>query len=143
MKTENVKGFNDYSGEEAEKRTNIRRIIEGNFEIYGFNPAETPVVEYEQFIKGENEKDEAVSDIFKLKDRGKRKLALRYEFTFQLKRLMKNQKLPFKRYQIGPVFRDEPVTSNRFRQFIQCDADVIGSTIKDEAEILALSNSIL
>ena len=143
MKTETVKGFKDYSGEEAEKRAIIKKIIRGNFEKYGFRPAETPVVEYESFVKGDNEKDEAVSDIFRLKDKGGRKLALRYEFTFQLKRLMKNQKLPFKRYQIGPVFRDEPITGNRFRQFVQCDADIIGSTIKDEAEILALSVNIL
>ena len=143
MKKELGKGFKDYSGEEAEKRATIKRIIIESFERYGFRPAETPIVEYESFVKGDNEKDEAVSDIFKLRDKGKRKLALRYEFTFQLKRLMKNQKLPFKRYQIGPVFRDEPVTANRFRQFTQCDADIIGSTIKDEAEILALSDSIL
>ena len=56
---------------------------------------------------------------------------------------MQNQKLPFKRYQIGAVFRDEPVSSNRFRQFTQCDADIIGSTIKDEAEVLALANETL
>jgi len=143
MKKELVKGFKDYSGDEAEKRANIRKIIISNFEKYGFRPAETPIVEYESFVKGDNEKDEAVSDIFRLKDKGKRKLGLRYEFTFQLKRLMKNQKLPYKRYQIGPVFRDEPITANRFRQFIQCDADVIGSTIRDEAEILTLSVNVL
>ncbi len=143
MKTETVKGFKDYSGEEAEKRAILKRIIINNFEKYGFRPAETPIVEYQSFVKGDNEKDEAVSDIFKLKDKGKRKLALRYEFTFQLKRLMKNQKLPYKRYQIGAVFRDEPVTSKRFRQFIQCDADIIGSGIKEEAEIIALSDNIL
>ena len=143
MKKELVKGFKDYSGEEAEKRANIKKIIINNFEKYGFRPAETPIIEYESFVKGDNEKDEAVSDIFRLKDKGKRKLALRYEFTFQLKRLMKNQKLPYKRYQIGPVFRDEPITANRFRQFTQCDADIIGSTIRDEAEILELLTNIL
>ena len=56
---------------------------------------------------------------------------------------MKNKKLPYKRYQIGEVFRDEPVSSNRFRQFVQCDADIIGSTIRDEAEILALTKKVL
>lgn len=143
MKTENVKGFKDYTGEEANKREAIKKIITYLFERYGFSPVETPVIEYEEFVKGDNEKDEAVSDVFKLQDKGKRNLALRYEFTFQLKRLMKNQKLPFRRYQIGPVFRDEPVSMNRFRQFTQADADVIGSTIKDEAEILTLTKDIL
>jgi len=143
MNTENVKGFKDFTGEEAQKRAEIKKIIVETFDNYGFEPAETPVVEYEEFVKGENEKDEAVSDIFRLEDKGKRKLALRYEFTFQLKRLMQNKKLPYKRYQMGEVFRDEPVSSNRFRQFVQCDADVIGSTVKDEAEILCIVNNIL
>jgi len=56
---------------------------------------------------------------------------------------MQNKKLPFKRYQIGEVFRDEPVSSNRFRQFVQSDIDTIGSTIKDDAEILALTSEVL
>ncbi len=138
-----VKGFRDYSGEEALKRARIRQIIEETFKLYGFEPAETPIIEYEEFVRGDNPNDEAVSDTFKLEDRGKRKLALRYEFTFQLKRLMKNKKLPYKRYQIGPVFRDEPVSATRFRQIIQCDPDIIGSTIKDEAEILKIASEIL
>ena len=142
MKTENVKGFKDYTNEESIKRAEIKKILVDTFEKYGFNPTETPIIEYEEFVKGENEKDEAVSDIFKLKDKGKRNLALRYEFTFQLKRLIKNKKLPFKRYQIGEVFRDEPISKNRFRQFVQCDIDIIGSEIKDEAEILYLAKEI-
>ena len=143
MTTETVKGFKDFTGEEAEKREEIRKILVESFEKYGFEPAETPVVEYEEFVKGDNASDEAVSDIFRLKDKGERKLALRYEFTFQLKRLMQNKKLPYKRYQIGPVFRDEPVSSSRFRQFTQCDVDIVGSRIKDEAEILFLTKEIM
>lgn len=138
-----VKGFKDYSGEEAIKRAKIKRIVEDLFTVYGFEPSETPVIEYEEFVKGDDAQDDAVSDIFKLRDRGKRKLALRYEFTFQLKRLMQNKKLPYKRYQIGPIFRDEPVTGNRTRQFIQCDIDVIGSKVKDEAEVLSVVSEIL
>jgi histidyl-tRNA synthetase len=143
MNIETVKGFKDYTGEEARKRAEIRKILVDTFEKYGFEPAETPLVEYREFVQGENKQDEAVSDIFKLKDKGERELALRYEFTFQLKRLMQNKKLPYRRYQIGEVFRDEPVTSNRFRQFVQCDIDVVGSKIRDEVEILSLSKEIL
>src|SRR3989338_10121156 len=143
MNNETVKGFQDFSGEEALKRVKIKKIIEDTFQLYGFEPAETPIIEQGEFVKGDNSGDEAVSDIFKLKDRGERNLALRYEFTFQLKRLSRNKKLPYKRYQIGPVFRDEPISGNRFRQFTQCDVDVIGSSIKDEAEIVALTLSVL
>ena len=141
--TEPVKGFKDYSGKEAIKREEIRKILVETFERYGFEPVETPIVEQEEFVRGENVSDEAVSDIFKLQDKGKRNLALRYEFTFQLKRLMKNKKLPYKRYQIGEVFRDEPISANRFRQFTQCDVDVVGSGIRNEAEVLALTNEIM
>lgn len=139
IKTEPVKGFRDFSGEEAWKREEVRKILVDTFENYGFEPAETPIIEREEFVKGENSGDEAVSDIFKLKDKGERSLALRYEFTFQLKRLSKGKKLPYKRYQIGSVFRDEPTSKNRFRQFTQCDIDTIGSSVKEEAEIIAVA----
>ena len=94
MSNETVKGFSDYTGQEALKREKIKEILVRTFQSYGFEPAETPIVEYEEFVKGENVNDEAVSDIFKLKDKGSRDLALRYEFTFQLKRIAKNKKLP-------------------------------------------------
>jgi len=143
MKTNLVKGFQDFTGKNAQKRAEIKKILVETFEKYGFEPAETPIIEEEKFVRGENPEDEVISDIYKLKDKGKRKLALRYEFTFQLKRLAKNKKLPYKRYQIGEVFRDEPVSSNRFRQFTQCDIDVVGGKIKQEAEILSLVSEVM
>lgn len=143
MEKETVKGFRDIAGEEALKREKIREIIARKFKKYGFVPAETPIIEYEEFVKAGGQEDEAISDIFRLQDRGERKLALRYEFTFQLKRLSQQKKLPFRRYQIGEVFRDEPISANRFRQFTQCDIDVIGSTTKDEAEMLKITSEIL
>jgi len=142
MKTDLLKGFRDYSEEEAKKRAEVKKVLIDVFEKYGFEPAETPIIEPEEFVKGTNTQDEAVSDIYRLEDKGKRKLALRYEFTFQLKRLIKNKKLPYKRYQIGEVFRDEPTSSNRFRQFTQCDIDIISSTIKDDAEILVITKKV-
>jgi len=139
--TEIVKGFRDV--ENASKKVAVKNIIEDTFRSYNYDPVETPIIETEGFVRGNNSDDEAVSSIFKLQDRGKRKLALRYEFTFQLKRLAKNKKLPYKRYQIGEVFRDEPIGPNRWRQFTQCDVDVVGSSIEDEAEILKITSDIL
>ncbi|MEK6830595.1 MAG: ATP phosphoribosyltransferase regulatory subunit [Nanoarchaeota archaeon] len=138
---ETVKGFRDieYSG----KRIEIRNIIENTFKLYNFKPVETPTLEYEEFVKSNNPNDEAVSNTFRLEDQGKRKLALRYEFTFQLKRLAVNKKLPYRRYQIGQVFRDEPITGNRWREFTQCDVDIIGSNFKDEAGVLKITSEIL
>lgn len=141
MKSDNPKGFRDI--EDASKRIAIRRIMEDTVKLYNFIPIETPMIEYEEFVKGDNPNDEAVSDIFKLQDKGNRKLALRYELTFQLKRLAKNKKLPFKRYEIGPVFRDEPVTGNRWRQFTQFDFDIGGANLKDVAEILKITSEII
>jgi histidyl-tRNA synthetase len=140
---DNVKGFKDFSGKEALKREAIKGILIKKFKTYGFEPVETPILEFEEFVKQGNPNDEVISDIFRLKDKGERNLALRYEFTFQLKRLAENKKLPYKRYQIGEVFRDEPTSSNRFRQFTQCDIDVIGSTARDEAEVLKVVSEIL
>ncbi|MCK5613751.1 histidine--tRNA ligase [Candidatus Pacearchaeota archaeon] len=143
MNTDLVKGFKDFIGEEAEKRAYIRKVIAEIFSSYGFEPAETPIVERVEFVEGDDPNDEAVSEIYRLEDRGKRKLALRYESTFQLKRIMKGQKIPYKRYQIGEVFRDEPISENRFRQFTQCDLDVVGSKVIDEAEVFSVVKGVL
>src|SRR3989344_3496609 len=142
VNVQNVKGFQDKIGVEAIKRKWIKEIVGRSFEAYGFEPAETPVIESEEFVKGDNARDDAVRDVYILEDRAKRKLALRFEFTFQLKRIEKGQKLPYKRYQIGYNFRDEPIRQGRTRQFVQADADIVGSSVKDEAEILAMSKKV-
>jgi len=142
MSSRIIKGFQDFVGADALKRARIKKIIQNEFELYGFEPAESPIIEAEDFVVGDNFNDEAVRDVFRLEDRGKRKLALRFEFTFQLKRLAKNQKLPFKRFQIGQVFRDEPIRKGRTREFTQADADIIGSSIKDEVECLKIGKNI-
>ena len=146
MPVETVKGFRDVLPPESLKRQKIKKIIEKNFSSFGFVPIETPTIEYEEVARGDNEKDSAVSDRFRLTDRGNRELSLRYEFTFQLKRIFKenpNIKLPFRRYQMGYVFRDEPVEKDRYREFMQCDADILGdSSILADAECLALANNV-
>ena len=143
MSSRLVKGFNEYVGVEAARRAAVRKIIQEEFERFGFEWAETPMIENEDFVAPEGNADEAVRDVFRLEDRGRRKLALRYEFTFQLRRLARNQRLPFKRFQVGQVFRDEPIRRGRSREFTQCDADVVGSSVKDEAECLSLVKCVV
>jgi histidyl-tRNA synthetase len=151
IEASNVKGFQDFLPPESLKRESVRKVIEKYFQLYGFFPIETPIVEFDELMKPSTlpteQEDEAVSERFRLKDRAGRNLGLRYEFTFQLARIFKqnpNAKLPFKRYQIGPVFRDEPIGADRFRQFTQCDADIVGSqSTGADAECLALLNDIL
>ncbi len=146
-----VKGFQDFLPPESLKRDAVKKIIEKWFKLYGFLPMETPVVEFDELMKTDDlpaeGQDEAVSERFRLQDRGGRNLGLRYEFTFQLARIFQenpNIKLPFKRYQIGEVFRDEPVSARRFRQFTQCDADIIGdSSVNADAEVLSMFAEIL
>jgi len=150
IEVDTVKGFQDCLPPESLKRQAIKKIAEKYFKLYGFMPIETPIVELDEIMKPDSlpneQEDEAVSDRFRLKDRGGRNLGLRYEFTFQLARLMKmnpNIKLPFKRYQIGEVFRDEPLRTGRTRQFTQCDIDIIGdSSINSEVECLAVIGEI-
>jgi len=146
-----VKGFQDFLPPKSLKRQAVKAVIEKYYRLYGFSPVETPIVEYDELMRtntlqGEGE-DISVSERFKLKDRGGRNLGLRYEFTFQLSRIFSenpNIKMPFRRYQIGPVFRDEPVTSSRFRQFTQCDVDIVGSASVDaDVDILLLVSDIL
>ena len=149
IEIDTVKGFRDFLPPESLKREVVVETIKKYFELYGFLPVETPVVEFDELMRSDSlaEEDETVSDRFRLKDRAGRNVGLRYEFTFQLARIFKqfpNIKLPFRRYQIGPVFRDEPTGPNRFRQFTQCDVDIIGdSSTKADAEILAVVSDIL
>lgn len=148
IEVDTVKGFQDYMPEQAMKRQAVKRVIEKHYKLYGFMPIETPFIEFDELIRGDNlQEDEAVSERFRLKDRAGRNLGLRYEFTFQLSRIFKqnpNMKLPFRRYQIGEVFRDEPTSSGRFKQFTQCDCDIVGeSSMNADAEVLMVISDIL
>src|SRR3989338_6810150 len=149
IEIDTVKGFRDFLPPESLKREVVVETIKKYFELYGFLPVETPVVEFDELMRSDSldDEDEAVSDRFRLKDRAGRNLGLRYEFTFQLARIFKqypNIKLPFRRYQVGPIFRDEPIAADRFRQFVQCDIDIVGdASIKADAECLAVVADIL
>lgn len=146
IEVDTVKGFQDYLPPVSAQRAKIKQIVEKVYRLYGFQPIETPLVEYDELMRPEalpgEQEDEAISDRFRLKDRAGRNLGLRYEFTFQLARILKlnpTLKLPFKRYQIGEVFRDEPIRLGRTRQFTQCDIDIIGdASVQAEAECFAV-----
>jgi histidyl-tRNA synthetase len=151
IEIDTVKGFQDYLPPESLKREAIKKIAEKYFKLYGFLPVETPIIEFDELMRSTDlpseGEDEAISERFRLQDRGKRNLGLRYEFTFQLSRIFKqntNIKLPFKRFQIGENFRDEPIRAGRTRQFTQLDADIIGdSSVNADAECISLVSDIL
>lgn len=147
MTIEKVKGFRDIFAPQSLQREKIIGIMKDKAKLFGFMPVETPTIEYDELLKGDNENDEAVSDRFRLRDKGDRNLGLRFEFTTQLPRILKeypNAKLPWRRYQFGSVFRDEPLRAERYREFSQFDMDIIGDeSIKADAECLAFADSVL
>jgi histidyl-tRNA synthetase len=136
-----VKGCFDSTPDIQIKLNKIMDIIRKNFELYGFRPFDTPVLEYFETLAGKYDEDsEIVGEIYKLSDRGERKLGLRYDLTVPMCRYVSSQKqlkLPFKRYAMAKVFRDGPIKVGRQREFIQCDADIVGISGQDiEAETL-------
>lgn len=147
MELQLPKGTRDLKPNEMIVRNSILNTLKETFEVYGFSPLETPILErYEILASKYAGGSEILKETFKLYDQGKRNLGLRYDLTVPLARFIgmnQNLKLPFKRYQIGEVFRDGPIEKARYRQFTQCDVDVIGSKdMTSDAEIIALTNTI-
>lgn len=141
------KGTRDVFQEQKIAKDSVTDTIKQTFELYGFSPLETPIIEtYETLSSKYSGGSEILKETFKLKDQGERELGLRYDLTVPLARFIAMNpqiKLPFKCYQLGSVFRDGPISSNRLRQFTQCDADVIGiKSLTAEAELLSLAEDV-
>jgi histidyl-tRNA synthetase len=136
-----LKGFRDFLPEEAMKRQYAIDIIRRTFELYGFVPVETPAIEYLEIFTGNIGEDEHL--FYKFKDTGERDVALRYDQTVPTCRLIAQYpeeiSLPFKRYQIQTVWRAEKPQKGRYREFLQCDADIFGVDDRAaDAETIAL-----
>ncbi|MEK7607894.1 MAG: histidine--tRNA ligase [Patescibacteria group bacterium] len=141
-----LKGFRDFLPEKQISRQKMIETIKASFETFGFEPLETPALEYSEILMGKYG-DEGDKLMYRFKDNGDRDVALRYDLTIPLARVVAEYgdlKKPFKRYQISPVWRAENTQKGRFREFYQCDADIVGSTsLLADAEILALSANTL
>lgn len=144
-----AKGVRDIPPEEKIVMNRMLETLRKNFELYGFVPLETPMIERWETLTakgGAGEESDALRETFKLKDQGNRDLALRFDLTVPLARYVAMNpqlKLPFKRYEMGPVFRDGPIKLGRYRQFWQCDVDTVGvKGMLAEAEQLALVQSV-
>jgi len=138
------KGTRDLEPEKAIVRKKIVDTLKRVFELYGFPPLETPMFErYDVLASKYAGGEEILKETFKFSDQGKRELGLRYDLTVPMCRFIamnSSMKMPFKRYQVGEVFRDGPVATARYRQFTQCDVDVVGNkSITADAEIIALT----
>ncbi|MDP3973784.1 MAG: histidine--tRNA ligase [Candidatus Daviesbacteria bacterium] len=134
------KGFRDIKPELAKRRRETINKIVGVLEDSGFEPIETPTIEFAETLEGKYGEEERL--IYKFTDRGGRKLALRYDLTVPLARYVAtyNPPLPFRRYQIGQVFRGENPQKGRFREFTQLDFDSVGSSgAEEDALIVAVT----
>lgn len=140
-----LKGFRDFLPSEARKRQYVIDTLKEVFELYGFEPLETPALEYAEIMEGKYG-EEGDKLIYKFEDLGKRKVALRYDQTVPLARVVAQYgsagspqvlPMPFKRYQIQPVWRAENPQKGRFREFLQCDCDIVGSfSALSDAEVI-------
>ena len=130
MKLMNVKGTFDFMPEDMIIRNKIMDTLRRNFNKYGYLPIETPMLNYFDLLSYKYEDDaEILSEIYKLTDQGERNLGLRYDLTVPFCKVVglnKSLTLPFRRYEIGKVFRNGPVKLGRTREFYQCDVDVVG-----------------
>ncbi len=141
----NARGVRDFLPEESIERQKVIDTLRNIFEKYGYSPLETPAIErYDVLSAKFAGGSEIVKEIFKLKDQGGRELALKYDLTVPMCKVVgmnPNIPKPFKRYQIQPVWRDGPVKLGRYREFWQCDVDVVGTKgMLADAEVLAIAN---
>ncbi|MGG2054232.1 histidine--tRNA ligase [Lysinibacillus pakistanensis] len=144
MDYKNVRGTQDYLPEQECIRRNIRRTLEDTFIAYGCKPLETPILNYTSLMASKYAGGaEILQEMYLLSDRGERDLSLRYDLTIPFAKVIAMNPtlpMPFKRYEIGKVFRDGPIKAGRFREFTQCDVDIVGvHSQAAEAELMMMA----
>jgi histidyl-tRNA synthetase len=142
-----LKGFRDFLPKEAIMRECVTGKIRQVFERFGFDPLETPALEYAETLLGKYG-EEANKLLYLFEDRGGRKIGLRYDQTVPLARVVAQYRsllvFPFKRYQIQPVWRAESPQKGRFREFMQCDIDIAGAPgVEADAQIIVCAMAVL
>jgi len=141
---QNPKGMNDAAPTEQIVRNRVMQVLRRNFEGYGYLPLETAVVNNLSLLTYKYDSNaEIVNEIYKIRDQGDRDLGLRFDLTVPFCKFIAsnpNLKMPFKRYEIGKVWRNGPVKSGRAREFYQCDIDAVGiSGAHIEAEMISMA----
>jgi len=140
-KLQNIKGMRDHLGQAMLLRQHIVAVLTQVAERHGFEPLQTPVVEYAELLEGKLGDDEKL--IYRFEDNGGRRLALRYDQTVPLARVVAQYAgqlvFPWRRYAYGPSYRGERPARGRYREFYQFDADIVGSASPlADAEIVAI-----
>ena len=140
-----LKGFRDELPDEQLLRREIEGTLESTFRSYGFHPIDTPVLEYSEILlgKGGGETDKQV---YRFTDHGNRDVSMRFDLTVPFARFLAAHRsdlvLPFKRYHIAKVWRGENTQRGRYREFVQCDFDIVGiDSAAADIEILTMIRS--
>lgn len=125
-----LKGFRDYLPQIMIQRKAMIKTIENSFESFGFSPIDTPALEYTEILMGKGG-EESDKQSFRFNDNGGRDVTLRFDLTVPLSRFAAQHYndlgMPFKAYHIGPVWRGENTHKGRYREFYQCDFDILGT----------------
>lgn len=126
-----LKGFRDYLPTAMMVREKLTEIARQVYRSYGFSPIDTPALEYANILLGKGG-DESDKQLFRFTDSGERDVALRFDLTVPFARFAAEHSaelgMPFKRYHLGLVWRGEKPQKGRYREFMQCDFDTIGTT---------------
>jgi len=125
-----LKGFRDYPPQMMIPRERIMETARRVYRSYGFAPIDTPALEYLEILAGKGS-DETDKQLYRFQDHGGRWVALRFDLTVPAARFtaqhLNELGTPFKRYHIAPVWRGENTQRGRYREFVQCDFDTIGT----------------
>jgi histidyl-tRNA synthetase len=142
-----LKGFRDFLPAAEIERRQLTEVIEQSFRSFGFVPIDTPALEYTEILLGKGG-GETEKQVYRFKDHGDRDVALRFDLTVPFARFMAEHRsdlaLPFKRYHIAKVWRGENTQRGRYREFTQCDFDIVGSeSAGSDFEILLMMRETL
>jgi histidyl-tRNA synthetase len=136
-----LRGFTDLLPTAALHRRRLLRVAEDTFSSFGYDPIQTPALEHADVLRGKGG-SEADKQMFEFDDQGGRRVALRFDLTVPLARFAAQHtelRPPLRLYQVGYVWRGERPQRGRYREFFQCDADIIGEAgPSGDAEILAM-----
>jgi histidyl-tRNA synthetase len=142
-----LKGFRDITPPAMRRRNAIVALAQKTLELHSFQPIATPVLEYTEILLGKGA-GETEKQVYRFQDAGERDVAMRYDLTVPLARYAAQHRaemtFPFKAYQIGLVWRGENAQRGRYREFMQCDFDILGtdSAVAD-AEVLAVAAKLV
>lgn len=141
-----LQGFRDFLPTKKMQRDWLIEIVRGVYESFGFQPLETPTLEYADILTGKYG-EEANMLMYRFRDQGDREVAMRYDLTVPLARVVAQYQdlvKPFKRYQVAPVWRADSPQAGRYREFYQFDADIAGSSsMLADAEIICLIYTVM